>query len=67
MRKIERIGKKKAMLDTDNDEQIYDSRRTSAFIGVTKYQAALFAEHNLVDINEDRTTELELIDTGATE
>jgi hypothetical protein len=106
MRKIERIGEKKVMLDTSNDEMLYDSKTARAYHGgnsptrgldlyvhvckdetlvfylyhwtqwqgersyiepMSKDQAAVFAEENLEDIEEERATELGLIDAGAIE
>jgi hypothetical protein len=106
MRKIERIGEKKVMLDTSNDEMLYDSKTARAYHGgdsptrgldlyvheckdktqvfylfhwtqwqgersfiepMSKDQAAVFAEENLEDIEEERVTELGLIDAGALE
>jgi hypothetical protein len=33
MRKIERIGEKKVMLDTDSDEMLYDSKTARTYRG----------------------------------
>ena len=106
MRKIERIGEKKVMLDTENDEMLYDSKTARAYHGgnsptrgldlyvhqckdkssvfylfhwtqwqgerlfiepLSKDQAAVFAEENLEDIEEERVTELGLIDAEMVE